>query len=240
MFGGFDFMEIGTLKSRYGGWVGIPINYVYNSSTDIEKGDIRVGQTPVKWNTSNGELLENSLVLTEDEQIFGISRSILELRSWKMGTELVFPVVTLLGMYSIAINVNQKFNLYAKHRAVRVGLYQLILIFGAGVYCFLTDFTQMQRDEEIDNKLASLGPGWCDAGARYYSKLLNKNVAIREISGNDLYTAKGNIHYFIRQKSLPLTDRKRFFEKKLKEYRESSEKIESETAFGDEQPVQLQ
>lgn len=75
--------------------------------------------------------------------------------------------------------------------------------------------------------------GWCDTGIRYYTKLLDKNVAIRELSGNNLYTAKGNLHYFIRQKSVPLTQRKRFFEKKLKEYRESNEEVQSESEFGD-------
>lgn len=96
------------------------MNYVYNSSKDIEKSDIRLRQEPVKWETSNGELLEKSLVLTEDEQIFGISRSILELRSWKLGTDITIPVITVLGMYSAAHTVNQKFNLYAKPRAVMI------------------------------------------------------------------------------------------------------------------------
>lgn len=56
-----------------------------------------------------------------------------------------------------------------------------------------------------------------EAGLGFYTKLLNRNIAIREISGLELYTSKGNENYFMRVKAVPLTLRKAFFEEKLKE-----------------------
>lgn len=64
----------------------------------------------------------------------------------------------------------------------------------------------------------------CDAGVRYYEKILNRNVAIRELSGTNLYTTRGNVHYLIRQKSLPFTSRRDFFRAKLTQYKAQQRK----------------
>lgn len=60
------------------------------------------------------------------------------------------------------------------------------------------------------------------AGITFYDKMLKKNVAIRNLTGSNIYTALGNENSFIRQKTLPLTIRKSFFEMKKKELDEAS------------------
>lgn len=80
---------------------------------------------------------------------------------------------------------------------------------------------------------------FCDAGVRYYDKLLNKNIAIRELSGQDLYTAKGNVHFLLREKCLPLTVRKKYFELKLKEYQVKQEQASDIAADITEPTVQI-
>jgi hypothetical protein len=83
--------------------------------------------------------------------------------------------------------------------------------------------------------MASLGKPFIEAGIRFYEKLLKKNVAIRELTGDDgQFTAMGKVlrmltfqnyrntflgneNFMIRTKTLPLTLRKTFFELKLKE-----------------------
>lgn len=57
----------------------------------------------------------------------------------------------------------------------------------------------------------------------YYKKIINRNIAIRELSGLDLYTAKGNENYFMRIREIPLTLRKEFFQTKLDELNKSEE-----------------
>lgn len=62
-----------------------------------------------------------------------------------------------------------------------------------------------------------------EAGVGYYTKILNRNIAIRELSGLNLYTAKGNENYFIRIREIPLTLRREFFQSKLDELNKSKE-----------------
>lgn len=96
-------------------------------------------------------------------------------------------------------------------------MYSILGLFGIGSWSFLKDFNQVSYDADIDKELASLGPEFVQAGVRYYDKILKKNMALRALIGDDTYTAKGNTNYFIRQKSLPITIRKSFFEEKLAE-----------------------
>lgn len=59
-----------------------------------------------------------------------------------------------------------------------------------------------------------------ETGIRYYDKLLTKNMAIRELSGKDLYSKKGNEYPgILRMNVYPLTTRKLFFENALEELR---------------------
>lgn len=53
--------------------------------------------------------------------------------------------------------------------------------------------------------------------------MLKKNVAIRNLTGANIYTASGNENNILRQKTLPLTVRKTFFELKKKEIDEASQ-----------------
>lgn len=78
--------------------------------------------------------------------------------------------------------------------------------------------------------MASFGKGFIEAGYRFYDKLLKKNIAIRELTGdNSEYTALGNENFYLRQKRLPLTMRKTFFQQKLEELKKKEgESVEEE------------
>lgn len=76
-----------------------------------------------------------------------------------------------------------------------------------------------------------------EAGVSFYTKQLNRNIAIREISGLDLYTAKGNENYLFRIRTVPLTVRKAFLERKLEELRKSEDESttdQEETSAADQ------
>lgn len=93
-------------------------------------------------------------------------------------------------------------------------MYSILGLFGLGSWSFMKDFNQVSNDAEIDKKLASLGPQFVAAGFSYYDKHLKKNIALRNLIGDDTYTALGNENYLLRQKSMPLTARRSFFEEK--------------------------
>lgn len=108
----------GSIWSLDGGWIGIPLNYKYNQLSDIDKLEIRLRRKKVDWNTPQGEILQKSLILTEDEQIFGICQSLLELQSVKLLSDVTLPSITILGIYAAAKSFNERFNLYAHQRVV--------------------------------------------------------------------------------------------------------------------------
>lgn len=100
-------------------------------------------------------------------------------------------------------------------------MYLVLGLFGIGSWSFMKDYNQVTTDADIDNKLSSISPTLIKAGIGFYEKQLRKNMALKEIGQSNSYTTKGNVNYFLRQKSLPLTVRKEFFEEKYYEYLKS-------------------
>lgn len=106
-------------------------------------------------------------------------------------------------------------------------MYSILGMFGYGLYSFLTDYTQVYYDTAVDKELCEAGPEFMDAGVRFYDKLLKKNIAVRNLLGDNSYTVMGNEKYLLRQKSLPLTIRKSYFELRLDELKKSLEQENS-------------
>jgi len=231
MVAGFDLYHIGATKFRNGSLIGIPTNFSYTVAADIDKMNVIIRGKPVDWDSRGGKLLEESLVLSEDEQIFGIAREILQVRNNSIYLNSFFAGGTVLAYYAATSAINSKLRLFYRPVSLRLMLYSIVGLFSFGVYSFLTDFTQVKLDGDTDEKLATLGRGFIDAGVRFYDKLLKKNIACRELTGDESeYTALGNESFLLRQKRLPLTMRKSFFEEKLKEVDEKEKSSTEETA----------
>lgn len=97
---------------------------------------------------------------------------------------------------------------------------------------------QVYTEGKVDEKLCTFGARFIDAGIRFHDKLLKKNIAIRELTGDTSeYTALGNENYMIRNKTIPLFLRKRFFELKRSEL--AAKKDES-TVLKSSDDVQIQ
>lgn len=112
-------MILGSVNSRFGGWIGLPLNYMYSTTHDIDRMNLKLRTEPIDWTTKHGALLEQSLVLTEDEKMFGILRSVLELRNYNHVHTTLVPCATILGLYTSAKAINDKYNLFQIPRAVR-------------------------------------------------------------------------------------------------------------------------
>ncbi|KAG4069494.1 hypothetical protein HA402_006860 [Bradysia odoriphaga] len=227
---GFDTMELGSTKSRFGAHIGIPTNYLYDKISDIERPDMRVRYKEIKWSSEDGITLQNSLVLTEMEQVFGLARSILMVKSHKLLLESFYPPVCIMAMYGAGYYINQKMRLHGRPLGMRLCLYTILSVFGYGLYAFMKDFTQVYHETNADKQLAEIAPEFIDVGITFYDKLLKKNVALRNLTGENIYTAAGNENYLLRQKSLPLTIRKSFFEMKKKELEEAASAAPTKSA----------
>lgn len=147
---------------------------------------------------------------------------------YTIGTYLNLRMNLLAGPFSVSYSNIQTMRTCNKQQIfvsfqLRLVMYTILGLFGVGSWSFMKDFNQVSYDTEIDKKLCSLGPQFVEAGASYYGKLLKKNMALRELIGDNTYTARGNVNYFIRQKSLPLTVHKSYFEEKLQELRQNSQ-----------------
>ncbi|CAD7078437.1 unnamed protein product [Hermetia illucens] len=227
---GFDNFHAGSTKYNSGAIIGVPANYSYGLPSDINPQDVRFRNQLINWNSESGKLLQEALVLKEDEQIFGICKSILQAQTHKILLDSIYPAATFLICYSSANGINQKFNFYARPMSLRLTLYAIIGLFGLGVWSFSKDFTQVYLDGETDKELCKLGPEFIEAGVRYYDKILKKNMALRTLLEDDTYTAKGNENYLVRQKSMPLTVRKSYFELRLEELRKQLDEKQDQAA----------
>lgn len=218
MVTGFDLFFAGSRLSRFGQIIGVPVNYEYESVDEVPISQIQVAGEVPTWNQETRDKFKSSLVLTEDEQIFGMMREILMSRTYQLALDCVYPVVATVGAYAMGHIINNKLQLFSRPRSLRQMLYFLVGVFMYGNYCFLTDMTTCYYETRVDLKIAELGDKWIKAGVGFYSKVLDKNITTRTLTGdNSKYTASGNINFFVRQRAMPLTNRKSFFEKKLEE-----------------------
>lgn len=229
---GFDLYSIGSTKFRNGAFVGIPINYTYTAADEIPRTEITVkGYDQVDWSSKGGELLQEALILTENEQVFGIAREMMELRTNNVLINSILACSSILVYFSITNGLNQKQQLYGRPISLRVILYTLTGLFVTGSYCFAKDMLRVSTEEEIDETLASVGKEYAEAGVGFYDKILKKNMAIRHLTGSNQFTALGNINDYFRTVTTPLTYRKAFFESIVKKLNDESnaqtEKIET-------------
>ncbi|XP_065369912.1 transmembrane protein 177 [Calliphora vicina] len=215
---GFDLFSAGSTNSKFGAIIGIPFNYDIDNVADIQNCGVCYRGEKVNWNTESGKLLEDALVLTNDEKLFGLCQILLQLQTHHVLMNSLFPSVSFLTVYSIGHYLNQSLDLLRRPLILRMCLYFILGLFGLGSWSFMKDYNQVTCDAEIDKKLSSISPKLTEAGIAFYEKQLKKNIALKEIGKDNSFTAKGNINYFLRQKSLPLTVRKSFFENKYKEY----------------------
>ncbi|XP_013106723.2 transmembrane protein 177 [Stomoxys calcitrans] len=214
---GFDVSLLGTTKSRFGAFIGIPANYEYESVEDIKHNEIRFRDQDIDWNSESGKYLKESLVLTEDEQIFGLCKALLQAKTQYVLMNSIYPSLSFLTVYTVGSYLNSSLGLLARPFSLRLVMYSILGLFGFGSWCFLKDYSQVSLDADIDKNLSDKGSRFVQAGISYYDKQLKKNMALRKLLNDDTFTVKGNVNYFLRQESLPLTIRKSYFESKLEE-----------------------
>lgn len=221
---GFDLFSIGSTKFRNGAYVGVPINYAYTAADEIPRTEITVkGYDQVDWSSKGGELLQEALILTENEQVFGIAREMMELRTHDVTINSLLASGAIVSYYSFTNGINQKNQLYGRPLSVRIVLYTLAGLFIGGSYCLMKDMSRVYTERETDAALSNLDKEYVEAGVGFYDKILKKNMAIRHLTGSNQFTALGNINDYLRTVTTPLTQRKAFFEKKLKELSKEAE-----------------
>lgn len=105
--------------SSYKGWIGIPMNYLYQSKQDIDIMNLRIRDQEIDWSSEAAERFADAVILTENEQKFALVRAVCELRNYNHMHGAVVPAFTLAGLYTGSQYVNNRFNLLSKSPFVR-------------------------------------------------------------------------------------------------------------------------
>lgn len=104
----------------YKGWIGIPVNYMYNSRSNIDFMNIKLRNEPIDWGSEYGDLLIKSLLLTDDEKYFGILRSTFEAQNHRHIQAALVPGTIVISLYTAAQYTNYKLKLLSKPFVVSV------------------------------------------------------------------------------------------------------------------------
>lgn len=217
-----DVHHIGLTGSKYSFRIGLPLKFLYTSEADINP-NMKIESKFIDWKSEEGKALKESLVLSENAQKFAIAQEVFKSDMASFYLQLSYPTLALVFLYTIAVKGNEKFQVYRKPLQARAVFYSGICFFSYGLYVLLTDKTQMMLEHMSLKKLSSLGKDYIEGGIEYFDKQLKINKVLRSLlhDGEDTYASTGNLNFFIRQRSLPLTYQREFLEGELNKLQQS-------------------
>jgi len=223
-----DPVHMGSFKLRGGAYVGIPQNFNYKSTGDIERDLITMKRKPVSWNSDGGHLFQDSLILSDNAQKFAIARELCHLNTGYVYNYALISCGALYVQYLSSVYLNIKTYGHQRPSSYRYTLYTLVGVFTFSLWAFVTDSLTKYYEKKADEGASSLGLNYARGGVELYTKVVRRNMAAREIMGADgekLFTKYGNTnHELFRQRHIPVSLRKEQAEKRVQELLNKSEK----------------
>ena len=165
------------------------------------------------WSKDEAADFYDSLYFSKDAKTFAITREFEYLKTFKFFTGLLEPIY-LFAFYNVSTHLSDYLKMREKKMLHRISLYLLMSIVCLSSFYLIKDSYQNYIDKTIDKKLAEKSESLRKGGEEYYRKLLQRNVALRELmgsSGKRRFYDNGNEKGWIRQRHFPLVDRKLFF-----------------------------
>lgn len=214
---GFDMFHAGSFNTKYGSILGIPYNFT-NTSCDIRE-NLLIKEEPVDWTRQDAQSFIKSVILSENAQKFAIAREILRIQTeepYFNSLTLALTIATIWTFYNL---ISYKFRLREAKAMVRRTFYVIFILFSPILWFGIKDYRSYQLDRENDEALCRLGTEYIKGGQEFYEKMLSRNRAIRTLAGAEgkgIYTAYGNEKTFLRQKHVPISHRKDFFDSQLR------------------------
>lgn len=236
---GQDIVHLGSTFSRWGGFVGIPVNFQYQSTEDVEREKITLNNQTIDWSSPAGRQLVDAMVLSERARQYAIARELFYLRTYHAHIQGLLVGVSFFMAYWMGAAANALYGLRRRlPTGSRVVVYSFFGGIGATFYCFASDSYTSYRDRKVDRKAAELGLEYAQGGVEFYNKLLQRNMALRVLMGPDggkRYTAYGNDIHFWRSPNMPLTSRRDAVAEMARSLRESASQQESVVAAASSQ-----
>ncbi|XP_072397557.1 transmembrane protein 177 [Diabrotica undecimpunctata] len=215
---GFDVMSAGSSLSKDGVIIGLPINFSYDNPSTIDRSKMRINHETIIWETEPAQNLLKSLVLSENAQLYAMAREILYRQTPKPLIDTALNTNLVISTYAISRVLNEKFLFYGRPLPLRFAMYSLVGLFNIGLYVMLKDITQVFYEDRVDKELKKKNKIFLEGGKEFYSKLLERNKALRQLLGKEgesLYSVLGNENYLFRNKHIPLVQRLSAFESQV-------------------------
>ncbi|XP_012251753.2 transmembrane protein 177 [Athalia rosae] len=220
---GFDLFHAGTTVLSTGAIIGVPTSFNYEGIEDIEPSNLLVQSRHVDWSQTDGKNLLSALTLSEKARKFAIAREIVRCQTIEPILNSMYPPFCILMTYGIARKMNSFMHHLPRSSFLNFIKYSLLGLFFLGNWTCLKDVTSCSFDRDCDVQVAELGEDYLKGGQEFYDKILQRNIALRNLMGKEgvkLYSATGNDEFFIRQKRLPIIQRKLYFDKAIKNFSE--------------------
>lgn len=223
---GKDTLYRGSLQNRWlNAIIGIPGYYSIKKPEEINKRTfgIQVDGTlrPVDWNSEAAGQLLDSMVFSEKAKLFSIAREVSYLDSQECLWDMFLRVGAASGAYAFGTFAYTALNLEQYILGFRLGVFGAIGLVFLGIFVFARDAYHCSLDNKVDRKVAKMRRRYAEGGVEYYTKLLQRNKALREILGYDgrlRFTAYGNEFTPLRTKAVKLSTRLQNVSKRLEAY----------------------
>ncbi|XP_076671940.1 transmembrane protein 177 [Andrena cerasifolii] len=217
---GYNVYHGGSHFTKNGAVIGVPMHFNYENVENINKDEVFIYDKPIDWNKRAAKSFLNSLVLSENAQKFAMAREIVKIQQDDPVIRLMHNVLHIGLVYIIYTVIRITMKLPTRQKNVRYLVNSAFI--GGGILSWVGTVASLTYETDVisDKKVSDLGPVYTQGGKEFYEKLLNRNIALRTLLGEDgkkLFTANGNENYMIFRKSAPIFHRKSFFDSKLED-----------------------
>lgn len=171
--------------------------------------------------------LRSSLVLSDAAKKFALAREVCSVNSQELALQCGLNFAAIFTYYYLAYSFNRKGNMFARPLKLRVVLYSLLGSITFVMWLMVKDFLAVRRDGLADEEAASISEEYAKGGLEFYNKILQRNVAIRSLLGDDgpkQFTALGNTREVFRTTHLPIVNRRDRAVERCKKLAEKKEK----------------
>jgi len=210
---GFDLLHAGTLNAKYGAILGIPANF---TSTEVElRENLQIKEEQVDWTRQDAKAFLSASMLSEDAQKFAIAHEILQIQADEPHSNSLSVMLIITVLWTLYNAIVHRYKLREKNVVFCRSLYSSFTLFGVIFWLGIKDYQSYRLDRKNDEALCNLGTEYIKGGQEFYEKMLIRNRAIRTLlgkEGKEIYTAYGNQQTFLRQKHVPLSHRKDFYD----------------------------
>jgi len=210
----------GDINSSSGAIIGFPFWFRYKHPAEVPLHRFQYGRkgSEVVKTLSDSERespvsksLAASLVLSDNAKKFGVAREIIKVRDHPSFYYQGYMAGCAVALYvSLSKYINYKFILLRAPPIVRAVNYAISSQLSMLIYFTLKDLYNRQVQAAVDEEVSSLSKEYAEGGVEYYTKLINRNCARRELVLGDerRYNLKGEeIHEWIRKRNLNIKDR---------------------------------